>query len=280
LEDFVTQPEIRAALLAAFRADRRVMTGQYSLQSAPRVHEFAAVADGDPLALWSAFYDLVRAGIIVPGNRYALEMRPGLSLHGQDLYGFPSFSLTRFGASVLSADEAFPLPLEGDAYVASITKRFPGASEVIMRYVSEAAATFSDGRYLAAAVLVGVAAEELIEGLYMSFDAHLPAEKREEFNRKLKQRRWASERFNVFLSAFDAHKGELTDELRRRIDSYLETLVNILKTSRDDVGHGRPTRVDREIAYMTLVAFPVLAGTIHELESAFGRSCAVFQRKE
>jgi hypothetical protein len=66
---------------------------------------------------------------------------------------------------------------------------------------------------------------------------------------------------------------EFPVEFKTRVDQYLDMLAQIIKMSRDDVGHGRPLRIDREIASMNLVSFPVLASIVEELMSQLAAPC-------
>lgn len=54
-------------------------------------------------------------------------------------------------------------------------------------------------------------------------------------------------------------------------------LAPTIKLSRDDVGHGRPLRVDHEFASVNLVSLPVLAGIVDEVVGGLAQT---WQRHE
>ena len=121
-------------------------------------------------------------------------------------------------------------------------------------------------------MLLGVAAEELLEQLYESIGAHLSDT---EYRAKLNTKRWASQRLQYARDRLRQHLTEFDLEFQSRVEQYLDMLAQILKLSRDDVGHARPTRMDCEIASMNLVSFPVMAGIANELMSRLALPCAI-----
>lgn len=224
------------------------------------------------IEVMSVLHWLVTCGVIVPGHR---TNGFGFQTSNGPFQFFPYFSVTEYGFRVLDPKNEGIDPHERSKYVQEIIRRMPDADDVMRAYVDEATATFESQHYLASMVLLGVAAETLIERLYSSFAKHLNTNAKVTFEASLKSKRWASTRFLVFKSSFGAHKKELSKDLADRIDTYLDVLVTLLKTSRDDVGHGRPTRVDRDIAFGNLVYFPSLVGLVAEVESALGVTCTV-----
>jgi CRP-like cAMP-binding protein len=125
-------------------------------------------------------------------------------------------------------------------------------------------------------VLLGVAAEELLEQLYESIGAHLPDSS--DYRSKLNTKRWASQRLQYARERLRQHLTEFDRDFESRVDQYLDMLAQILKLSRDDVGHARPLRIDREIASMNLLSFPVLAGIVNELMSHLAQPCIIAAR--
>lgn len=229
--------------------------------------------------VWAVCWSLVADGIIAPGVQNMLDLPPNYQHSGytyERLYGFPSFFVTAFGIRFLAERRDQPTPLEGERYRKAVTERMPDASEVIVRYVDEAMATYESRHHLAATVLIGVAAEEVARRLYAALGEHLDEKRREKYKESLHRKRGsANEQLEQFISTFEAHKAELDEPLRRRVDTYLVYLINVLKLSRDDAGHAHIARVDREVAYMMLVSFPVLVGVVVEIEAALAKPCAL-----
>lgn len=152
--------------------------------------------------------------------------------------------------------------------------RTPRADATVLRYVGESAATFNNQHYLASAVLLGVAAEALLEQLYEALATHLGSAKAE-YTAKLNAKRWTSQRLEYARARLAPHLTEVTVEFRTRVEQYLDMLAQVLKLSRDDVGHARPLRIDREVASMNLVAFPVFAGIVDALMVQLAIPCTV-----
>jgi len=71
------------------------------------------------------------------------------------------------------------------------------------------------------------------------------------------------------------HRVELSKDLVDRLDGQLGYLAQIIKVSRDDVGHARPGRIDREIARLNLIAFPVFAALGSDLISCLQQPCTL-----
>jgi hypothetical protein len=72
-------------------------------------------------------------------------------------------------------------------------------SGIVRQYVAEAVATFNDQHYLACAVLLGGAAEALLEQMYAALGPHLGSGEKH-YTDTLKGKRWASQRFEYARS--------------------------------------------------------------------------------
>ena len=219
--------------------------------------------------VYAAFWQLVQQGIIIPG-----QQRNGYFQRGGNtsFNGFPYFEITAYGDEVLANLATDADPADAADYIHKLQTRAPWLNETVLRYIGESIATFNNQHYLASAVLLGVAAETLLEQLYDVLGTHL-AVGASEYASKLQAKRWASQRLEYARSRMRPHLIEFPTEFQGRVDQYLDMLAQVIKMSRDDVGHGRPLRVDRELAKMNLIAFPVLAGIIDELIRGLAAPC-------
>lgn len=218
--------------------------------------------------VYAALWQLVQQGLIVPGHR-----KNGRFEHDAPAFShFPYFSITPFGHDVFANLRSDTDPADATDYLDKLKARAPSANETVLRYVAESVSTFNTQHYLAAAVLLGVAAETLLEQLYDAIGKHLGAGTAA-YLTNLQQKRWASQRLEYARERLNEHLVEFPVEFRSRVDQYLDMLAQTIKMSRDDVGHGRPLRVDREIAAMNLVSFPVLAKIVEELITQLAAPC-------
>jgi hypothetical protein len=237
---------------------------------APRTFDAERRRRADAVDLYAVLWQLVHEGIIVPGNAdHGLFSSGG----NEAFRHFPFFEITPYGRDVLERLKEDTDPAVASEYLDKLRARAPSANESVVRYVGEAVSTFNHQEYLASAVLLGVAAEELLEQLYESIGAHLLDNS--DYRSKLNTKRWASQRLQYARDRLRQHLPEFNRDFQSRVDQYLDMLAQILKLSRDDVGHARPLRIDREIASMNLVSFPVLAGIVNELMSHLAQPCKI-----
>jgi hypothetical protein len=260
--------DLRSIVIAELRRDVLAGHGRRDGNITPRFVQ--NLSEDDSIIVWSVFYDLVRQGLIVPGRRTSL------SQHGGSTNDFPAFSFTPYGVTVIASASADIDPHQGRAYVQAVEAKISQPSEIMRTYLAESVESFRSEHFLAAAVLLGVASEDLLERLYVAYEAHLPVNRRPQFTESLRKKRGSAEgRYNVFWKSYEQHLTEVDDELRRRIETHLGMLTSFLKLSRDDAGHARFTRVTREVAHMNLVALPVVVGIVAELESALKSKCSL-----
>ena len=260
--------ELRSSIVAQLRQDVQEGHARRDGSITPRFTE--SLSEDDATIVWSVFHDLVRQGLIVPGGRASLAIQGGTRLN------FPSYSVTPFGATVLGSPNPDFDPQDGEAYVQAVKAKIPGPLDLLAQYLAESVATYRSQHFLASAILLGVASEDLLERLYRDFEDHLPEKRRPAFKESLYKKRGSAEgRFDAFWKSFEHHLGEIGEELRRRAETHLTVIKNILKFSRDDVGHSRPSRVSRDIAHMNLVSFPVLVGIVAELEASLQTNCTL-----
>jgi hypothetical protein len=219
--------------------------------------------------VYAVLWELVRQGVIVPGS----ADHGFFSSPASPFTHFPYFEVTPYGREVLMRLRDDTDPALASEYLDKLRSRAVSANATVVRYVGEALSTFNHQEYLASAVLLGVAAEELLEQLYASIGSHVSDGS--DYRSKLAAKRWASPRLQYARNRLQPHLCEFDADLQSRVDQYLDMLAQILKLSRDDVGHARAPRVDREIAWMNLISFPVLAGIVDELMGHLERACTL-----
>lgn len=274
--------ELRQELLEKLR---------YYLQRGPMIYSESQHINAAGLAqdlapapafeVWLIIRQLEQIGVVMPGQfwalrTYASSFAGAAHKHDPTLFNWPFFVVTPFGRAYLDGSAEGADPGDSVRFVSSLITRMPNIPDVAMRYVGEAAASYGRNLWLATTVLLGVAAEALLEYLYDCLERHLRISERAQFRAALERRkRSADGRYEVFKDhMLPRHAAELGMELTRRFDLVLEPLLRLMKVNRDDVAHRRVTRVDRETAYAELASFPALVGASAELEAALGSACA------
>ena len=114
--------------------------------------------------------------------------------------------------------------------------------------------------------------EVIIELLYGALEKHLAGQRKARFSRALDSPS-AKARYLAFCNEFQAHRSELTADLRERYDSLLDAFVKSLKVNRDDVAHQRTTRIDPDTALMGIHSMLALAALIYEISEALRAPC-------
>jgi hypothetical protein len=238
------------------RAARRIMldwlranpTGQLDLVGAayePYVEWVAGGRDARVLAfhLTEVFWELVVEGIIAPGcDAWNLDL--------------PFYHLTGHGRTVLQGEAGHPHD-EG-AYLARVRANIPGLDDTVMAYLTESLRAFRRGTYVAATIVLGIAAERVFLLLCASLLAALrdPGERAvfEGIMQRLPMK-----------PKLDWVHNKIQELQARRMPSFpdnatlaVSAIYDFLRTQRNDLGHPReqPPTIDREEAFVNLQIVP------------------------
>lgn len=207
----------------------------------------AYIGGRDPQALAfhvvEVFWQLLLEGIVAPG----------MNASNVDL---PWFHVTRYGRKVLQSEAGHPHDPAG--YLSRLQTRVPNIDATVLAYVSESLTAFRRGTIVAAAVMLGIAAERVFllvcDGMHASL-----ADRQEEvaFGRLL-------ERFAMKPKLDWAH-AKLLDLQARRVPGVPDSatlmvtaIYDLLRSQRNDLGHPRdvPPKVEREEVFVNLQIFP------------------------
>lgn len=225
-------------------------------------------------AFMAAVWSLVRDGIIVPGEASTIAQPENFS---NDHYRhFPYFTLTPQGAALLARSDTDPV--DKSAFLTDARQRLGNADERIFTYLSEANDDFLHANYLSAAVMLGVSAELLMKWLIERFIDHVGTKKRPDFEKTRDELRMRTDRlFDTFIKAFAEHYAEFPRELEFQSSANLDLLQTLIRINRDDVGHGRPDRVDRQMIHGYLISYLTLLKVAREMADAFANnSCTKY----
>lgn len=198
--------------------------------------------------LLEIFWDLFRQGVITLGLN---DSNPQ----------WPWFRLSRFGESE-AAREPFRFH-DTTSYIAMVSKAVPDLLAASRMYLEEAVAAFYSGCFLAATVMMGVAAEaeflRLIEvaGKNAKIGASFAKADKERFIRA---------KIEAFRKGLDPHLKALSDAAKEDLDVNLNAIQSILRIARNGAGH--PSGVappSREQVYVNLQIFVPYAAQIFRL---------------
>jgi|BarGraNGADG00212_1021973.scaffolds.fasta_scaffold08248_2 hypothetical protein len=218
--------------------------------------EFAGSRDPQVLAfhIVEVFWQLLLEGIVAPG----------MNSSNMDL---PWFHLTSYGHAVLQQESGHPHDPAG--YLERVRSRVPAPDDTVMAYLSESLTAFRRGTIVAAAVMLGVAAERVFllvcDGILGALGD--PREKAT-FERLV-------ERFAMKPKLDWVHE-KLQVVQNRRLAGFPENatlmvtaVYDLLRSQRNDLGHPRevPPKLDRQELFANLQVFPRFYETAEQLRT-------------
>ena len=220
--------------------------------------------------LTRAIWTLVADGIIVPGLKSTILPRGQIEYTGHQC-SFPYFRLTPLGIEVAQRGDVCS-PYDRTRYIRDARNRLPSGDEVIFRYLDEANQTFLDRSYLSSAVMLGVSAESVIKHLENRLVAHVSDAKRQSYRETFERYRMRTSKLveEVMKLVLLHLEKEGPADLRYQAGAYLEQISSIIRVHRDDVAHGRVSRVDAQLAYGNLITYLSLLSLTAEIDNALG----------
>jgi hypothetical protein len=196
----------------------------------------AALHPQDRDKLLEIFWDLFRQGVITLGLN---DNNPQ----------WPWFRLSRFGASD-AARQPFRFH-DTTSYIAMITKGVPDLLPVAQMYLEEAVAAFYSGCFLAATVMLGVAAEAEFLRLIDVANKRIGTS----FDKAAKER-FIRAKIEAFRKGLDPHLKSLPDASKEDLDINLNAIQSILRIARNGAGHpSGAAPPSREQVYINLQIF-------------------------
>jgi hypothetical protein len=198
----------------------------------------AALHPSDRDKILEIFWDLFRQGVFTLGLN---DNNPQ----------WPWFRLSRFGESE-DARQPFRFHDTG-SYIAMITKAVPDLLSSTKMYLDEAVAAFYSGCFLAATVMLGVAAEA--EFLRLIDVANKNAKIGTSFEKAAKER-FIRAKIEAFRKGLDPHLKSLPDAAKEDLDINLNAVQSILRIARNGAGHpSGAAPPSREQVYINLQIF-------------------------
>jgi hypothetical protein len=190
-----------------------------------------------------AYWDCVVKGLIVPGMN---DSNPG----------WPWFRVTAQGRPSIEAGS--PQPYDRDGFIQHFRKAVPGADPIVDGYLVEAVISFNAGCYRAAAVMLGVASEQIVLVLIEAFTKALQdGGKKSVFEKEL--RAWQIlTRFQALKTRLDlmVTAKKLPDEHAETVQTVFGGVFDLLRQYRNAGGHPNvPGDVSADVVFINLRMF-------------------------
>lgn len=205
------------------------------------------------IAVCDVVWELVLEGVLAPGN-------------GNSSYStreLPQLHFTEHGKRCLAAGELSPH--DPDRYLERIKNDSPGVDPITLLYLGEALLTFKHGSHLATAVMVGVAAENILLNLVDAVRTALDTPARQTKFEQETTGKKAKVLHDKVLDRLASPHTPLPATLGSIVNRHIDGIFDLIRESRNDAGHPTGRRMERPETHALLLLFPVYCKTAHEL---------------
>ena len=197
-----------------------------------------AFDDDDYFRVLDILHEFYLERIIAPGLRKRNIMNKKMA--------WPNYRVTEYGREVL--DQKDYVPHDPDGYLNQLKDEIPDIDLIIIRYLDEALGCFRAGHILAAAVMTGCAAEKAMLLLIEAFGQALEdPEEKKKYERNMQKHWMISRKYDNFWKFIQSKRKNLPDELTKDIDVILNSVFDLIRSTRNEAGHPTGTPVDRNV---------------------------------
>jgi hypothetical protein len=254
-------PDVVAArriLLACVRHSRPDQLPGWGSAALDPYVEYAGAANRDVLGFYvaEAFWQLVVEGILAPG----------MNVHNMNL---PWFHVTAYGEKVLDSLE--PDPHDPVGYLDRIREAVGTPDATALAYISESLEVYRRGNHVAAAILLGIAAERVFILVCESLINALsdPSEARQ--FRKILDRYQMKPKLDWVHAKIEALQARRDPGFPDNALIALTTIYDLLRGQRNELGHPRdlPPAVKRDDVFVNLQVFPRYYQIAEEMRAHF-----------
>lgn len=152
-------------------------------------------------------------------------------------------------------------------YLSRIAADIPDLTDIPKLYLTESLRAYSNDCFLAATMMLGVTAEAIFYDVASSFAKWLETTAGKTLAEILaKQSAGYTQKFIEFQKRLTANKGLLPQSLQQNLDLNINSILELLRLARNDVGHPTGIQIDRQNAFQYLVVFPGLAKRMYDLK--------------
>ena len=208
---------------------------------------------GDSELVQEVFWDLFRQNIITLGADAS---------NGQ----YPFFRVSRLGKKVLENQNPYFFH-DVSSYEALIKSNVPTIDNVTLLYLLEAAQSFRSGCVLASTVMLGVASEH---SFLLMFEAAEQSSKYGAHFSKASNQFFIHKKFLEFRATLSKHvETELPFDVKDSMDIYLDSILMMIRTFRNESGHPSGKIIEREQAFVLLQMFVPYCKKLYQLKAFF-----------
>ena len=224
--------------------------------------------DNDLRTVEQIFHEFYLEGILIPGRKPKADMQ---SQSGTLI--FPFYHLTEYGEKVISTTEY--QPHDPDSYLARIGDDIPGIDGVIIRYLEECLSCFRRNLLLAAAVMLGCAAEKAVLLLVQAYGDSLSGEEKEAYEKETGSR-IISRKWKALWQRLEPSSKSLPGPLSDDLPTILERVFDIIRVTRNEAGHPQARILEKETVHANLLLFPIFAKRVYGLIQHFSPKSSPF----
>lgn len=240
---------------------KRSKEGQFDLHSVITPYfqgQGIELDENDLRTVEQIIHEFYLDGILIPG----VKLKTGMISQSGTLV-FPHYHLTEYGEQVVSATEY--QPHDPDGYLARIKSEIPEIDEVIIRYLEESLSCFRKNLLLAAAVMLGSAAEKAILLFVQAYGESIStAEEKRKYENETKSF-IISLKWKALWKRLEPLSASLPDSLGEDLGTILERVFDIIRTTRNDAGHPTGKTIERETVHANLLLFPIFSKRVYGL---------------
>jgi hypothetical protein len=165
-------------------------------------------------------------------------------------------------------DEQFN-PDDPERYLARLRSNIPDVSDLVLLYASEAVNCYTHERYLASAVMLGVASEAAFLEMAQASVKWLGVAGKNLQEVLRNPRQPYVRKFEEFRKRIESRKTDLPPELADGMSLTFDSVLDLLRISRNDAGHPTGKVVSREDQYISLQMFARYLQRLYDLHSFF-----------
>ena len=195
-------------------------------------------------------WGLIIEGVYTPGSNF---QNPNL----------PALRVTEYGQRCFEAGEL--TPHDPDDYLKLLKAACPTIDDTTLLYLGEALDTFRVGKHLAATVMIGVAAENMLFRLVDAVHGALNTpEKQAKFEKSTKGKN-AKTQHDEVLARLRSLTAPLPAELESVLTQHIDGIYDLIRRTRNEAGHPTGKRMERPETHALLLLFPTYCKTVHDL---------------
>lgn len=168
---------------------------------------------------------------------------------------------------VEAADDANLNPDNVPNYLKKISGDVPGLSNVARLYLEESLRAYANDCFLSSTMMLGVAAEAVFLDVAPSFCNWVGLEQGKKLAALLDKNTSAYVcKFTEFQKRLLPAKGHMPSNLQQNLDLNINSVLELLRLARNDVGHPTGVTVTRQDALQYLIVFPGLARRLYDIK--------------